>query len=58
MMRQHMRLLWPSGTPRANRAALKERSFPQSKEERLQQAEARSYCSVCHKKGHWNKDIE
>ena len=40
------------------RAALKERGFPQSKEVRLQQAKARSYCSVCRKKGHWHKDPE
>ena len=40
------------------RAALKERGYTQSKDERLQQAKARSYCSVCHKKGHWHKDPE
>ena len=40
------------------RAALRERGFSQCKDERLQQAKARSYCSVCHKKGHWHKDPE
>ena len=29
-----------------------------SKEERLKLAKARSYCSACHRKGHWHKDPE
>ena len=29
---------------------------PQSREESLQKAKARSYCSACGKKGHWHKD--
>lgn len=33
-------------------------SGPQSKEERLRIAKARSYCSACHQKGHWHKDPE
>lgn len=30
----------------------------QSKEERLRIAKSRSFCSACHKKGHWHKDPE
>ena len=39
-------------------AALKDRGFKMSKDERLKLAKQRSYCSVCHKKGHWHKDSE
>ena len=39
-------------------AAIKDRGFKMSKEERLRLAKQRSYCSVCHKKGHWHKDSE
>ena len=37
---------------------MKERGFNSSKGDRLRQAKAWSYCSVCHKKGHWCKDPE
>lgn len=38
---------------------MKERGCGQQpKEERLKQAKARSYCSVCHRKGHWQQDPE
>ena len=33
-------------------------SMGQSKEDRLRIAKSRSFCSVCHKKGHWHKDPE
>ena len=37
---------------------LRDRGFSMSRDERLKMAKAKSYCSACHKKGHWHKDPE